>query len=75
MEELKGLLKDVPDAYSDFIVAMTEYAAYSAERQERLHAFLIGHPGARTADIIGYVSDQPDFYDDAAEDDVEMVVA
>ena len=68
MEELKTLLREIPDSYEDFVMGMMNYASYSEERKQRLLEFLRNNPGINSSSVIGYVSDLPDFYDDACDD-------
>ena len=45
---------------------MEHYAQKNAERLEMLTAYIKRNPGVKSADVIKFVSDQPDFADDAA---------
>ena len=74
MEELRIMLKNVPDSYEDFVIGMINYASYSEDRKQRLTEYLRNNPGVGTASIIRYISDQPDFYDDASEDNEALAV-
>ena len=74
MEELKAMLRDVPDSYEDFVNGMMNYASCNEERKQRLEKFLKDHPGIDSSSVIGYVSDLPDFYDDAFEDKEALAV-
>ncbi len=46
--------------------AMEHYAQKNAARLEMLTAYIKRNPGVKSADVIKFVSDQPDFADDAA---------
>ncbi|MCR5322931.1 MAG: hypothetical protein K6E85_06650 [Lachnospiraceae bacterium] len=66
MDELKELLIKVKDSYFDFILGMLNYAGKKQSRCEMLTKFLKDNPDITTSDVIKYISDQPDFFDDAA---------
>ena len=66
MGELAALLNQVEDSYFDFISAMLHYAQKTESRQTLLIDYLKNHPEAKSSDVIRFVSDQPDFYEDAA---------
>ncbi|MBQ7563245.1 MAG: hypothetical protein IJT16_04570 [Lachnospiraceae bacterium] len=72
--ELKIILQNVADSYEDFVLGMMNYAKYSSEREERLITYVKENPHALSSDIIEYVSNQPDFYDDASEETIEEVI-
>lgn len=74
MEDLKTMLREIPDSYEDFVNGMMNYASYSEERRQRLLEFLKNNPGIDSSSVIGYVSDLPDFYDDAYEDKEVLAV-
>ena len=74
MEELRTMLKNVPDSYEDFVIGMMNYASFSEERKQKLADYLEKNPGADTSSIIRFVSDSPDFYDDACEDKEVLAV-
>ena len=66
MGELAALLNQVEDSYFDFISAMLHYAQKKESRQTLLIDYLKNHPEAKSRDVIRFVSDQPDCYEDAA---------
>ena len=66
MTELRELLFNIRDYYPDFEMAIINYAKRKPERLEAVLAFLRNNPDATSSEIIGFVSDQPDFYEDAA---------
>lgn len=66
MEELKILLNGISDSYFDFISAMIHYAEKKPERLEKLIKYIKENPTAKSSDIIRFVSEQADFYEDAA---------
>ena len=66
MEELIEMLNKVEDSYFEFVSAMVHYAEKNTTRLEILTTYISENPYAQSADIIKFVSDQPDFADDAA---------
>lgn len=66
MKELTNLLNKVEDSYFDFVYAMLNYAKKREDRRNALVGYLKEHPDAKSADIILFVSEQPDFEEDAA---------
>ncbi len=66
MSELTGLLNSIEDTYSDFVLAMLKYAEKKPDRAEALITHIKSNPGIRSSDLVRFVSDQPDFFEDAA---------
>ncbi len=66
MEELSAMLNKLDDAYFDFVSAILHYAEKKPARLEAVIAFLKAHPEARSSDVVKFISDQPDFMEDAA---------
>ena len=66
MEELTRLLNSVEDSYYDFVAAMLKYASKKEERKNALLNFLKDNPSALSSDIIQFVSDRDDFFEDSA---------
>lgn len=66
MGELSALLNEIEDSYFDFVSAILHYAEKKPERQEVLLNFLHANPSAMSSDVVRFVSDQPDFHEDAA---------
>ncbi|MBP5331861.1 MAG: hypothetical protein J6Y89_08430 [Lachnospiraceae bacterium] len=66
MYELKELLIKVRDSYFDFVVAMLVYAEKKPSRCDLLIKFLKSNPDANSSDVVKFVSEQPDFFEDAA---------
>ena len=66
MEELRNRLNKVEDSYFDFVSAMIRYAEKKPERLNKLLNFIESNPDAKSSEIIRFVSDQDDFYEDAA---------
>jgi len=66
MEELTALLNNVPDSYFDFVSAMVHYAQKKQSRLDSLLNYLKSNPGVSSSDIVKFVSEQADFFEDAA---------
>lgn len=66
MEELVYLLNRVDDSYFDFVSAMIHYAEKKPDRLRRVLDYIKNNPNALSSDIIKFVSEQEDFYEDAA---------
>lgn len=66
MNELTKMLNEIEDSYFDFVSAILHYAEKKPTRLEAVVEFLKGNPGISSADVIKFVSDQPDFFEDAA---------
>ena len=66
MEEFVCLLNRVDDSYFDFVSAMIHYAEKKPDRLRRVLDYIKNNPNALSSDIIKFVSEQDDFYEDAA---------
>ena len=65
MEEFIDRLNKIDGAYDSFMAAVLTYVKKKKERFEIVNAYIIDHPNASTSDILGFISFQPDFYEDA----------
>lgn len=65
MDELIKRLTTVPDCYSDFVLAITLYVKKKPERLTTLMHYLWDNTDATTSDVLEFVSDQPDFFEDS----------
>ena len=59
-------MEKVTDSYNDFIIAMLNYAKKKQSRCDLLVDLLSSNPDITTSEVIRFVSEQPDFYEDAA---------
>ncbi len=64
MEEFIDRLNQIGDVYDDFIAIVLSYVKRKKGRLEIVNSYIIDHPNASTSDILGFISNQPDFYDD-----------
>lgn len=66
MEKFAIRLSNVPDSYYGFVVAVLTYVKKKESRFKVVEAFMDNNPYASTSDILEFISDQDDFYEDAA---------
>ena len=66
MEELTMLLNNVSDSYFDFVDSVLDYAGRKKERLQAVLTFIKSNPSAKSSDIIEFVSNQADFFEDSA---------
>ena len=66
MEELTALLNAIDDSYYDFVSAMVNYAAKKTTRQKLLVDYIKNTPNLKSSDVVRFVSEQNDFFEDAA---------
>ena len=64
MEELTKKLIAVSDSYYDFVAAIRTYCMKKPERLKNVLRYMSENPKADTSDIIEFVSEQDDFYED-----------
>lgn len=65
MKELTNLLKNVSNSYDSFVSSVLTYAGKKKSRLEVVKKFVIEHPTANTSDILEFISNLDDFYEDA----------
>ena len=66
MNELEQLLINIDRSYPDFVGAILQYARKKPSRLEAVLDYIKKHPEANSSDVILFVSQQPDFAEDAA---------
>ena len=64
MNELTKMLNNVSDSYYDFVIATLTYAKKKESRMRLLKEFILNNPGTTTSEILSFISEQPDFYED-----------
>lgn len=62
MREFEAMLKCVPDSYNDFIIAVLNYTN-NEKRYNVVKEFMSDNLLATTSDILEFISEQGDFYD------------
>lgn len=74
MDKLISRLNSIPNAYFEFVDSVVDYAEINEAHLQILLRFLDEHDLATPSDIIEFISSQPDFYDDDAPIDVNILV-
>ena len=64
MRELEHRLNNVKKSYFAFVHAIVKYANKKPERYNAVMDFLDEYPDAEPSDIIEFVSNQKDFFED-----------
>ena len=64
LEEMEEILLGVNDSYEGFIKAVLNYVEKNDKRFETVSEYLVENPEALSADILEFISDQDDFYDE-----------
>ena len=59
-------LNNVADSYYGFVVAVLTYVKNKESRLEMVEDFMDNNPAALSSDILEFISEQDDFYEDAA---------
>lgn len=75
MEELTIMLNNVKDSYYGFVVAVLTYVNNKPSRLDFVMKYLDNNPQASTSEILSYISEQEDFYDDVAFSHAQNVQA
>lgn len=65
MKDLNELLRNVPGAYDDFVIAMSRFATKSDYRTRSMIDYIESNPNASTSDIIGYATFELDLLSDS----------
>ncbi|MBQ9610848.1 MAG: hypothetical protein IJV15_15615 [Lachnospiraceae bacterium] len=65
MEEFKKTLENIEDSYYGFVAAVITYVNKKQSRFDAVKTFIINNPKALTSDILQFISNQPDFFEDA----------
>ncbi len=66
MKDMTIRLNNISDSYYSFVCAVLTYVKNNPKRYEKVTKFLDNNPSALTSDVISFISDQDDFYQDAA---------
>ena len=68
MEDFAIRLNKVVDSYYGFIAAVLTYVKNKESRLGAVEEFMNNHPSALSSDILEFISEQDNFYDDAVYD-------
>jgi hypothetical protein len=66
METFAIKLNNVVDSYYGFVVAVLNYVKNKESRLEVVENYMINNPSALSSDILEFISEQENFYEDAA---------
>ncbi len=66
METFTIRLNNVVDSYYGFVVAVLTYVKNKESRLEVVENYMNNNPSALSSDILEFISEQEDFYEDAA---------
>ncbi len=66
MDNFTVKLNNVADSYYGFVVAVLTYVNNKKSRLATVEKFLEDNPSALSSDILEFISEQDDFYEDAA---------
>lgn len=66
MEAFTVKLNNVADSYYGFVVAVLTYVKKKESRFAAVEEFMRNNPSALSSDILEFISNQDDFYEDAA---------
>ena len=67
MEQFTIRLNNVADSYYGFVVAVLSYVKNIPYRMSTVNHYMDENPEALSSDILEFISDQDDFYDDPVE--------
>lgn len=65
MEELLDRLKSMPGSYNGFVNGIMAYARKKPQRIDVVLEYMKTNDELTCSDVVKFVSDQPDFYDDS----------
>ncbi len=66
LKELKSKLLQIEGCYYSFVVGIMVYAEKKQSRVDAIADFLEKNPDVSTSDVVEFISNQPDFYEDSA---------
>ncbi len=66
MEEFTIRLSNVPGSYDSFVGGVLDYVKRKPSRLDAVEAFMDEHPAATTSEILWFISNQRDVYEDMA---------
>ena len=66
MEDFTVMLNNIEDSYYGFVAAVLTYVKKKQTSFDKVKEYIEKHPAALSSDILAFISDQDDFYEDAA---------
>lgn len=73
MNELTTKLNNVEDSYYGFVAGVLSYVKKKESRYKIVSEYIDNNPNALASDILEFISNQEDFYDDAVYS-IEMTI-
>lgn len=64
MENFKTTLENIEDSYYGFVAAVITYVKKKQSRFDAVRSFIINNPKALSSDILQFITNQPDFFED-----------
>lgn len=74
MEQFTMRLNNIEDSYYGFIAAVLTYVKNKPSRLNAVNEYLDSHPKAMTSDILEFISNQDDFYEDSVINNTSQMV-
>lgn len=71
MEELEKRLNNVTRSYEDFVLGIMCYIDNKENRCKAVNDYLNENPNATSSEVIWFVTNQPDFFDTAYEEEYD----
>lgn len=65
MEDFTVMLNNIEDSYYGFVAAVLIYVKKKQTRFDKVKEYIENNPTALSSDILAFISDQDDFYEDA----------
>lgn len=65
MEDFTVMLNNIEDSYYGFVAAVLTYVKKKQTRFDKVKEYIENNPTALSSDILAFISDQDDFYEDA----------
>lgn len=72
MEAFTIKLNNIADSYYGFVVAVLTYVKNKESRLEVVENYINNNPSALSSDILEFISEQDDFYEDAAYTNINV---
>lgn len=72
IKQLTIRLNDVPRSYFGFICGVRTYVRKKQSRFDAVSKYMDEHPSASSSDILGFITNQDDFFEDAVYDKPEV---
>ena len=67
MKEFAIKLNNIPSLYNSFTTAVLNYVKKKPSRFETVKNFMKSLPSSNSSDVLLFISQQPDFYEDSVQ--------